>query len=70
MEDKKIVVLLEEIVALLTIQVKRGVLQSVLIKEMGEIGLQPKRISELVGTTPNTVRVALHQIKKKNKSKK
>lgn len=64
MEDKKIVVLLEEIVALLTIQVKRGVSQSVLIKEMSKTGLQPKRISELVGTTPNTVRVALHHYKK------
>lgn len=67
MEDKEIITLLEEISALLTIQVKRGISQSTLIREMGELGIQPKRIAELVGTTANTVRVALHHIKKSSK---
>lgn len=63
-ENKEVISLLKEIVALLAVQVKRGVSQSVLIKELGDVGIQPKRIAELIGTTPNTVRVALHHYKK------
>lgn len=67
MENKEVITLLEEIVALLAVQIKRGTSQSILIKELGESGFQPKRIAELLGTTPNTVRVALHNYKKSPK---
>lgn len=63
--DEQTNILLKEIVALLTIWVKRGVSQSIMIAELSEAGFQPKRIAELLGTTPNTVRVAIHQNKKK-----
>lgn len=65
MEDhKEIKDLLREVVALLSVQVKREVSQTVIIKELSEAGLQPKRIAEIVGTTPNTARVAIHHFKK------
>ena len=37
------------------------------IKELNKAGLGPKRIAELLGTTPNTVTVALNRAKKKGK---
>lgn len=69
MENKETINLLKEILALISIQVKRGVSQSVLIKELNDAGLQPKRIAEIIGTTPNTVRVSLHHFKKSLKIK-
>ena len=65
--DEEVIILLDEIVKLLAIQMKMNTPQSVLIKELGEASLQPKRIAELLGTTPNTVRVSLHHAKKSNK---
>lgn len=70
MQDKELLNTLKELVMLLSVYTKRGVSQTALINELSEAGFQPKRIAELIGTTPNTVRVALHQAKKKNKSKK
>lgn len=34
------------------------------IRELGKAGLGSKRIAELLGTTPNTVNVALNRAKK------
>ena len=65
--DKETKELMREIIALLSIQVKRGVSQTTLIQELSDAGLQPKRIAEIVGTTSNTVRVALHHYKKSSK---
>lgn len=67
--DKELREALKEITMLLTVLVRRGSMQSALIRDLGRVGFKPKRIAELIGTTPNTVRVALHQIKK-SKSKK
>lgn len=53
-----------------SVYVKRGVSQTTLIKELSMAGFQPKRIAELIGTTSTTVRVTLHQEKKKSKCKK
>ena len=39
------------------------------IELLSNSGLTPKEIAELVGTTPNTVRVALSAIRKKQKKK-
>jgi predicted transcriptional regulator len=54
----------KEIVMLLAILVKRGAIQSKVIQELGEVGFSPKRIAELLNTTPNTVSVSLHKAKK------
>lgn len=68
--DKESLQALKEMVMLLTILVRRESMQSSLIRDLNEVGFKPKRIAELLGTTPNTVSVALHQIKKNKKSKK
>ena len=65
--DNETKVLLKIVVALLSVQVKRGVSQSTLIRELGDAGLQPKLIAEITGTTSNTVRVTLHKHKKSSK---
>jgi len=70
MDNKETNTLLKEIIALLSIQVKRGAPKINLIKEMNEAGFQPKRIAEIIGTTANTVRVALSRAQKTKKSKK
>jgi predicted transcriptional regulator len=63
--------LLREIVGLLTVLVKRDALQTTTIKEMGSVGFTPKRIAELLQTSPNAVSVTLHKSKKaKNKGRK
>lgn len=64
MENKELSNTLKELAMLLSVYIKRGVSQATLIKELSEAGFQPKRIAELIGTTPNTVRVALNRLKK------
>ncbi len=67
--DKELLETQREIVQLLAVLVRRGVLQSTAIQEMGSVGMSPKRIAELLETSPNTVSVALHHARK-NKNKK
>lgn len=56
----------EEIVRLLAIQVRRGsASQAEAIVEMSKAGFGPSRIAELLGTTSNTVNVALNNAKKR-----
>lgn len=40
------------------------------IKTLSEIGFQPKEIADLLGTTRNTVSVALSEMRKSKKSSK
>ena len=40
------------------------------IELLSKAGLAPKEIAELIGTTPNTVRVALTAIRKAKKKRK
>lgn len=67
--DKELLQIQKETVMLLAILAKRGTLQSALIQEMGAVGFSPKRISELLDTTPNTVNVALSNARKKKGKK-
>jgi DNA-binding NarL/FixJ family response regulator len=48
----------------------RGQTQKDSIVDLARIGFQPKEIADLLGTTPNTVSVALSTLKKKTKSVK
>lgn len=66
-DNKDLILVLKEVAALLAIQVKRGVSQTTLIRELSAAGFQPKKIAEIVGTTANTVRVTLHHYKKASK---
>lgn len=68
--DKKLQEALIEITMLLAVLVKKGSMQSSLIRDLDSVGFKPKKIAEFLGTTPNTVRVTLHQIKRNKKSKK
>lgn len=66
--DKELLETQKEMVQLLAILVRRGTLKSTVIQEMGSVGMSPKRIAELLDTSPNTVSVALHHARKgKNK---
>jgi hypothetical protein len=69
-KDEQIITFLSEITMLLGLLVKGNRSQTLIIKELSEVGFQPKRIAELIGTTANTVRVALHQIKRTKAKKK
>lgn len=56
----------EEVVRLLAIQLRRDTeSQAEAIDEMNRAGFGPSRIAELLGTTPNTVNVALSSAKKR-----
>ena len=52
---------------LLTLIAKRNMKQSEFIKELNTVGFGITKIANLIGTTPNTVNVALQRAKKKIK---
>ncbi len=68
--DSESLQLQKELVMLLAILVKRGTIQSTVIHEMSSVGFSPKRISELLNTTSNTVNVALSRKRKTNDKSK
>jgi hypothetical protein len=56
----------EEVVRLLAIQLRRECdSQAEAIEEMSRAGFGPSRIAELLGTTPNTVNVAISKQRKR-----
>jgi DNA-binding CsgD family transcriptional regulator len=60
---------LEEVVRLLTIQLRRSTeSQAQAIEEMSKAGFGPSRIAQLLGTTPNTVNVAISSAKKRKRT--
>jgi len=67
--DDELLQRLDEMVRLLAIIAKRGMRQSELISELGQQGLSPTRIAQLLGTSPNAVSVTLHKMRKTKKSK-
>lgn len=61
---------MEEVVRLLAIQLRRSSeSQAEAIDELNKAGFGPSRIAELLGTTPNTVNVAISNAKKKKRRK-
>ncbi|MCL5428935.1 MAG: sigma-70 region 4 domain-containing protein [Chloroflexi bacterium] len=62
--DEELLQSQKEIVMMLTILAKRGIVKSALIQEMDAVGFPQKRIAELLNTTSNTVNVALNRAKK------
>lgn len=68
--DKELLQTQKEIVMLLAILAKRNTLQTSLITEMASVGFTPKRIAELLETTPNTVSVSLLKARKRVKKTK
>ena len=61
---------IEEVVRLLAIQLRRETeSQAQAIEELSRAGFGPTRIAELLGTTPNTVNVAISNAKKRKRPK-
>jgi hypothetical protein len=67
--DKELLQTQKEIVMLLAVLAKRNTLQSLVIMEMASVGFSPKRIAELLGTSPNSVSVTLLKSRKRDKAK-
>jgi DNA-binding NarL/FixJ family response regulator len=61
---------METLVKLVACGLATGKTQQECIAIFSKSGLQPKIIAELLGTTPNTVRVALTAMRKKHKKRK
>jgi hypothetical protein len=68
--EERIIKKLEHIEKLLVFLCIKEKDQTDRIKILDSIGFQPKEISDLLGTTPNTVRVAKSRIKKVGKKPK
>jgi DNA-binding CsgD family transcriptional regulator len=61
---------LEEIVRLLAIQLRRSTeSQAQAIEDLSRAGFGPTRIADLLGTTPNTVNVAISNAKTRKRQK-
>jgi hypothetical protein len=58
---------LDTIIKLLAVQIVGNKKGREAISLLAEFGFQPKDIAALIGTTPNTVRVALSEMKKRKK---
>lgn len=72
--DQKAILLLEKMVSkldkailLLAINATLNKKQPEQIECLNRVGFTPKEIAEIIGTTPNTVRVALTYIRKKKR---
>jgi DNA-binding CsgD family transcriptional regulator len=55
---------LDQIFRLLSLAITRDMKQREKIRFLASLGLQPKEIASLIGTSPNTVRVELVSIRK------
>lgn len=55
---------LRRIVRLLTVLATKGMSQKDQITVLASAGFQPKEIAELLNTTPNTVSVTLHSLRR------
>lgn len=69
-KDSEILAELRRITKLLAWTATKDQIQRERIKNLSNIGFQPKEIAELLDTTANTVRVALAEIRKKSKKGK
>ena len=64
-KENEILQELKRISKLLALTITRELKQTEKIELLSSIDFQPKEIADLIGTTPNTVRVALVGIRKK-----
>jgi hypothetical protein len=64
MNDGDVLKELQQIKKLLVVLCTRDHAQKNQIKDLSTVGFQPKEITDLIGTTANTVNVALNRIKK------
>lgn len=62
--DERVIEKLDQVLKLLGMMAVKGLSQTEQIATLSRIGLSPKNIAEVLGTTANTVRVALVSIRK------
>jgi DNA-binding CsgD family transcriptional regulator len=62
--EERVIEKLDQALKLLGMMAVKGLSQTEQIATLSRIGLSPKDIAEIVGTTANTVRVALVSIRK------
>lgn len=55
---------LDQLLRVLTVSVTKGMKQGEQIALLDRVGFQPKEIADLIGTTSNTVSVALSNMRK------
>jgi DNA-binding CsgD family transcriptional regulator len=67
--DELILTRLDQILRVLAVSAVKGLKQREQIAVLSQAGLQPKDIAELLGTTSNTVRVALVALRKATKGR-
>lgn len=60
---------LDTIIKLMILLKSEGKSMTEQVKILSAAGLQPKEIAEILGTTPNTVRVTLVNIRKQKRKK-
>lgn len=69
-EPKEVIDRLDKLIRLVAVGIVTGKPQNDQIDLLSKGGLQPRKIADLLGTTANTVRVALSTLRKKSKKKK
>lgn len=62
--EKAVLEKLDQLVRLMSLSLVEGKKQADQIALLSKSGFQPKEIADLLGTTPNTVRVALSNMRK------
>ncbi|MFN2588700.1 MAG: helix-turn-helix transcriptional regulator [Actinomycetota bacterium] len=67
--EKAVLKKLDQLVRLMSLSLVEGKKQADQIALLSKSGFQPKEIADLLGTTPNTVRVALSNMRKKGAMK-
>ncbi|HEY2934411.1 MAG TPA: hypothetical protein VGK99_21950 [Acidobacteriota bacterium] len=60
---------LDQLLRVLTVSVTKGMRQNEQIALLDRVGFQPKEIADLLGTTSNTVSVALTNLRKAKQKK-
>jgi len=68
--EEDVLARLDRVVRLLTILVTKDMTQREQVQLLSSIGLGPKEIATLIGTTPNTVSVTLSAIRRGGAKKK
>lgn len=64
---KVVISKLDVIIKLMSFAITQGKSQTEKIRLLSAAGFQPKEIAETIGTTPNTVRVTLTNLKKEGR---
>lgn len=57
---------LDKLIKILSINMVKNMSENEQLTTLSSIGFQPSEIADLLGKTPNSIRVALHRLREKN----